>query len=61
MAGQGNISGPGFAAANRPDSCREFYWGKRLSCVEISLPDADEALVDSLLTDAWEQKQPHAK
>lgn len=45
------------AAANWPDSCREFYWGKRLACVEIDLDHADETLVRDLLTQAWEHRQ----
>lgn len=44
------------AAANHSDSCREFYWGKRLACVEIDLAKADTTLVRTLLTDAWEHK-----
>lgn len=46
------------AAATWPHSCREFYWGKRLSCVEIDLASADEPLVGELLTEAWEHKRP---
>jgi hypothetical protein len=46
------------AAANWPESCREFYWGKRLACVEIDLPNADESLVRDLLAEAWEHKNP---
>lgn len=45
------------AAVNWPDSCREFYWGKRLACVEINLLIADETLVNDLLADAWEHKR----
>jgi hypothetical protein len=44
------------AAANWPDTCREFYWGKRLACVEINLDVADESLVSELLGEAWEHK-----
>jgi hypothetical protein len=44
------------AAADHPDSCAEFYWGKRLTCVEIDLALADAGLVRALLTDAWEHK-----
>lgn len=49
------------AAANWPDACREFYWGKRLACVEIDLRHADEKLVHDLLTEAWEHRRDHAK
>ena len=45
------------AAANRPESCRESYWGKRLACVEIDLTIADETLVGELLAEAWEHKR----
>jgi hypothetical protein len=48
------------AAANRPECCREFYWGKRLACVEIDLEVADEILVGDLLADAWERKSTPA-
>ncbi|ORX08546.1 MmcQ/YjbR family DNA-binding protein [Mycolicibacillus trivialis] len=46
------------AAATWPQSCREFYWGKRLACLEIDLPHADEALVRTLLAEAWDHKNP---
>lgn len=46
------------AAANWPESCRELYWGKRLACVEIDLPTADEPLVRDLLAEAWDHKNP---
>lgn len=48
------------AAANWPNSCREFYWGKRLACIEIDLVHADETLVRDLLTEAWEHRRGHA-
>ena len=49
------------AAANSPDSCREFSWGKRLACVEIDLANADETLVNNLLAEAWEHKRSRPK
>jgi hypothetical protein len=49
------------AVANWPDSCREFYWGKRLACVEIELANADEALVNDLLTEAWDHQRAKPK
>jgi hypothetical protein len=49
------------AAANWPASCREFYWGKRLSCVEIDLAKCDETLVRTLLEEAWEHKKAAAR
>jgi hypothetical protein len=42
------------AAVKWPQSCREFYWGKRLTCVEIDLDNADEPLVRDLLAEAWD-------
>jgi hypothetical protein len=44
------------AAANWPESCREFYWGKRIACLEIDLARADEELVGDLLAEAWRHK-----
>jgi hypothetical protein len=49
------------AAASWPHSCREFFWGKRLACVEIDLANADETLVNHLLAEAWEHKRPRTK
>lgn len=39
-----------------PESCREYYWGKRLSCVAVNLPKAELATVTELLIDAWESR-----
>lgn len=44
------------AAAAHPGSCREYYWGKRLSCVEIQLDQAGSSLVRELLAEAWHHK-----
>lgn len=49
------------AAATWPDACHEFYWGKRLACVEIDLAQADETLVNDLLAEAWEHKRPQPR
>lgn len=49
------------AVANNPDSCRGFYWGKRLACVEIDLARASTALVRTLLSEAWQEKSAHAR
>jgi len=49
------------AAATWPGSCREFYWDKRLACVEINLTHANETLVHELLNEAWEHKRPQPK
>lgn len=44
------------AAAAHPAICTEFFWGKRLACVEIDLAHASRDLVRDLLTEAWEHK-----
>jgi hypothetical protein len=44
------------AAAAHPESCREYYWGKRLACVEVQLGRATAELVRELLTEAWEHR-----
>lgn len=49
------------AAANWPDCCREWYWGKRLACIEIEFTHADGTLVDDLLVEAGEHKRPKAR
>ncbi|MGA2322166.1 MAG: MmcQ/YjbR family DNA-binding protein [Solirubrobacteraceae bacterium] len=46
------------AVQGNPDACEEFWWGKRLRAVHVSLDRADEALAGELLADAWEQKAP---
>ena len=49
------------AAANHPESCSEFFWGKRLSAVEIDLSTCDAMLVRDLLQEAWEHKRGHSR
>ena len=46
------------AVQGNPDACEEFWWGRRLRAVHVSLDRADEALAGDLLADAWEQKAP---
>ena len=46
------------AAAENPDICEPFYWGKRLASVVVSLKPASAALVHELLTEAWIRKAP---
>jgi hypothetical protein len=41
-----------------PDACEEFWWGRRLRAVQVSLDRADEALAGDLLADAWSRKHP---
>ena len=49
------------AAATWPHACSEFYWGKRLACVEIELVDADESMVEQLLAEAWQNRMNRTK
>lgn len=44
------------AVAAHPDVCTEVWWGKRLAAVRVDLRRVDAALLEELLTDAWEGK-----
>lgn len=46
------------AVAERPSSCEELWWGKKLSGVRIHLRDADPLLVSELIIDAWRHRAP---
>jgi hypothetical protein len=46
------------AVAEHPTLCAEHYWGKRLSCVVVTLAATPEALLAELLTEAWLCKAP---
>jgi hypothetical protein len=46
------------AVQREPQTCREVWWGKRLSAVGVDLRRADVALLSELLADAWEGKAP---
>jgi len=46
------------AVQGNPVACGEFWWGRRLSAVQVRLDRADEALAGELLADAWEHKAP---
>ena len=46
------------AVTSHPALCSEVWWGKRLAAVRVDLAGADPALVEALLTDAWEGKAP---
>ncbi len=54
------VDGPGIrtAVAAHPGVCSEVWWGKRLAAVRVELRDADSALLEALLVDAWEGKAP---
>jgi hypothetical protein len=46
-----------FTAAQRePETCTEFWWGKRLGAVQVNLERVDPARLTELLADAWEWK-----
>jgi hypothetical protein len=41
-----------------PESCSELWWGKKLSGVRVSMPDAEPAMVKALIEAAWRRKAP---
>jgi hypothetical protein len=41
-----------------PESCSELWWGKKLSGVRVSVPDAEPAMVKALIEAAWRRKAP---
>jgi hypothetical protein len=41
-------------------ACREFWWGKQIRAVQLTLPLADARVVRELLTEAWRLKAPRA-
>jgi len=41
-----------------PDACEEFWWGKRLAAVSVTLARVEQGLLSDLLADAWERKAP---
>lgn len=46
------------AAQREPETCTEFWWGKRLGAVHVNLSQVDPDKLAELLTDAWEWKVP---
>jgi hypothetical protein len=42
------------AVADHPEVCDEVWWGKRLAAARVDLNRVDGALLEELLTDAWE-------
>ena len=46
------------AVAERPTSCEELWWGKKLSGVKVLLRGADPILVSELIIEAWRRKAP---
>lgn len=45
------------AIADHPEICQEVWWGKRLAAVRVDLNTVERALLEELLTDAWEGKR----
>jgi len=46
------------AAQREPETCTEFWWGKRLGAIHVNLARVDPDRLADLLTDAWECKAP---
>jgi hypothetical protein len=55
MADEGQIRG---AVAQDPAACHEFYWGKRLACVVVTIALADRDQLEGLLEDSYLRKAP---
>jgi hypothetical protein len=47
------------AIDNRPETCEEVRWGKRLAAVRVDLRRVDPETLKGLLSDAWEGKAPN--
>ena len=41
-----------------PESCEELWWGKKLSGVRVSMPDAEPATLKALVEAAWRRRAP---
>ena len=46
------------AVRTEPDFCKELWWGKKLAGVRVSLPDASQSMVETLLRASWKRKAP---
>lgn len=46
------------ATAEFPAVCQEFYWGKKLACVVVTVKAATTGLLRELLEDAYRRKAP---
>jgi hypothetical protein len=46
------------AVDDRPETCEEVWWGKRLAAVRVDLGRVDTETLANLLADAWEGKAP---
>jgi hypothetical protein len=51
---------PGILTAVQGDAvaCTEFWWGKRLRAVQVSLAHAEASGLAELVADAWERRAP---
>ena len=43
------------AADTHPGSCKEVFWGKRLSAVGVDLDQVDAEVLEDLLDAAWQR------
>ncbi|HWF73521.1 MAG TPA: MmcQ/YjbR family DNA-binding protein [Solirubrobacteraceae bacterium] len=48
------------AVEEDPSACQEFYWGKRLACVVVTVALVGREQVEGLLEDAYLRKAPKA-
>jgi hypothetical protein len=48
------------AAQREPETCTEFWWGKRLGALHVNLDRVDHDRLAELLADAWEGKAPRS-
>jgi hypothetical protein len=48
-------------ARENPKVCKEIWWGRRLSCVQVDLSAASAVFVKSLLKEAWNYKKARRK
>jgi hypothetical protein len=46
------------AVAESPTWCSELWWGKKLSGVRVSLPEANAVLVAELLEESYRRRAP---
>jgi hypothetical protein len=62
VAGRMNVmldeAGIRTAVQDRPETCEEVWWGRRLAAVGVDLERVDADALGELLADAWEGKAP---
>ena len=49
------------AVASHPELCEALHWGKRVVGLKVDLANAEQALIEKLLRDAYENKSARAK